>query len=104
MDKMTNEEAIECLVRIDESIQPNSRWWRWGFKKALKIAIEAVKKQIPKKPFCDEHTVIQYCPNCKRQLRTFISVESQRFHGYERETLHANNCENCGQAIDWSED
>lgn len=68
-----------------------------------KTVIEALEKQISKKPFRDDHTVIKYCPNCKRQLRTFISVESQSFHGYERETLHANYCENCGQAIDWGE-
>lgn len=98
MDKMTNEEAIECLVRIDESIQPNSRWWRWGFKEALKIAIKAIKKQIAKKPIgayktCDTGEITYWkCPTCNYKHKTNWG------------SCDTDHCHNCGQAIDWSED
>mgnify|MGYP003296018135 CR=1 FL=1 len=56
-------------------------------------AIEALKKQIPKKPeYTDEYFDTAYCPNCGN---------------YEFEngtaTWGLKYCPECGQAIDWSE-
>ena len=85
---MTYEEAIEyiteryvtmsmCLT-LDECRKHN---------KAISMAIDALDKQIPKKPY---DTV--RCPLCK------IEVELQPI-----DTEQITYCLHCGQAIDWSE-
>ena len=49
-------------------------------------AIEALNKQIPKKPIRDSHSVLRYrCPTCKGTLSMY----------------HTSFCKCCGQAIDW---
>ena len=55
---------------------------------AIRKAIEALEKQIPKKPY---DTV--RCPLCK------IEVELQPI-----DTEQVTYCLHCGQAIDWSDD
>lgn len=54
---------------------------------ALTKAIEAIEKQIPKKPYDTVH-----CPLCK------IEVELQPV-----DTEQVTYCLHCGQAIDWSD-
>ena len=54
---------------------------------AICKAIEALEKQIPKKPYD-----IVHCPLCK------IEVELQPI-----DTEQVTYCLHCGQAIDWSE-
>ena len=86
---MIYEEAIEyiteryvtmsmCLT-LDECTKHN---------KAISMAIEALEKQIPKKPYDTVH-----CPLCK------IEVELQPIDAEE-----VTYCLHCGQAIDWSDD
>ncbi len=62
-------------------------------KEAAKIAIQALEKQIPKKPIKSEKQVIRYvntycCPICKGLMGTGI----------------AKWCYHCGQKLDWSEE
>ena len=57
------------------------------FGEALTIAIKALEKQIPKKPKIDDRYVMYICPCCN----DFIKVSH-------------NCCQNCGQAIDWSDE
>lgn len=56
--------------------------------------IEALKKQIPKKPTFgyDEQDYIG-CPNCNYELET-MDAYSDYFD-------HYNYCPECGQALDW---
>ena len=54
---------------------------------ALSKAVEAIEKQIPKKPYD-----IVHCPLCK------IEVELQPI-----DTEQVTYCLHCGQAIDWSD-
>ncbi len=61
--------------------------------KACDIAIEALEKQIPKKPIISEEQHIRYvttfeCPAC-----------NGKFTGFGV----AKYCYRCGQALDWSE-
>ena len=68
-------------------------------------AVKALEKLTPKKPDIEgiSRTVICVkCPNCQQELfRFFYSVgkhnwnEAQKSHKY---------CEDCGQAIDWTDD
>lgn len=57
------------------------------FGEALTTAINALEKQIPKKPKTDDRYVMYICPCCN----DFIKVSH-------------NCCQNCGQAIDWSDE
>ena len=57
------------------------------FGEALTIAINTLEKQIPKKPKTDDRYVMYICPCCN----DFVKVSH-------------NCCQNCGQAIDWSDE
>ena len=73
--------------------------------KAYSVAIEALEKQIPKKPKrVDKNSVFDgnwkmICPRCGATLMKRITTE------YESRPVHYNmtkHC-NCGQALDWSD-
>ena len=53
--------------------------------KALDIAIQALEKQITKKPKKNTNTNIYFCPVCERKVA----------HN------HALYCSGCGQKLDW---
>lgn len=55
--------------------------------KSIEIAIQALEKQIPKKPKTDDRYVMHICPWCN----DFVKVS----HNY---------CQNCGQKLDWSDE
>lgn len=55
-------------------------------KELMNITVDALEKQIPKKPHQEEFELGEYCPNCE-----YI------FDGFP------NYCEYCGQRIDWSD-
>lgn len=87
---MTSEEAIKVLrVILDPYDYPfgeKSKCYQYDLE-AINKAIEALKKQIPKKPYDTVH-----CPLCK------IEVELQPV-----DTEQVTYCLHCGQAIDWSD-
>lgn len=58
------------------------------------MAIEALEKQIPKKPYFSEETASYYCPVCRR----FKLADHPKENGYVY-----NFCPNCGNAIDMLE-
>ena len=64
-----------------------------------KTAVEALEKQIPKKPYIDKRGCVDTycCQNCKESL-----YEVNMFKEYFalREMVY---CDNCGQAVDWSD-
>lgn len=90
---MTNEEAIDLLKSDIHTEIPRSAIGARRHNEAILAAIEALKKQIPKKPemydarglyevarcSCGSHDVLNWC-GCQRRF-----------------------CPDCGQAIDWSE-
>lgn len=61
-----------------------------------KLAIEALEKQIPKKPLkqeCDFFDFNLVCPECKNRI---VNVWNKREY-------KPNYCHYCGQALDWSD-
>lgn len=89
---MTCEEAFESLAQMREQIEDE-----FYCKEELELALEAMKKQIPKKPLLTKDAVDTfgaddplwgegYCPNCEHYIR-----------------LPHKYCYKCGQAIDWEE-
>lgn len=89
---MTYEEAITLIEEIrpkkckmvDDRLQGGYPDHDSDIGKAIDMAIEALEKQIPKKPAVNmaEYGV---CPTCGRSIDT-------------------DYCIYCGQAIDWSEE
>ena len=87
---MTNEEAFrEVLNRVYRNTDDFEMRIS---KECYKLIIEALEKQIPKKPiFESEQTSpfgvddVPYCPSCRCDLP------------------EVSYCEKCGQALDWSD-
>lgn len=87
---MTESEAIKELhkIRPRGGIIPQKR------AEALDVAIQALEKQIPKKPIKSENQVVRYvntyyCPTCELGITG---------------TNIAKWCYHCGQKIDWSDE
>ena len=77
---MTYKEAIKQLSNV--TIYHQGKCTR----EAIDMAIEALEKQIPKKPYKDNENGVyekEHCPSCHRSLFP-----------------NDHHCE-CGQAIDW---
>lgn len=90
---MTAKEAIEAIKVMKGFVE-----WELPLdtQMACDIAIEALEKQIPKRPkkeisYCD-YIFDYFCPNCD----CFIT------NTYEEE--YVEYCDECGQKIDWSEE
>lgn len=89
---MTPQEAINALKQINlKRVHPFYDWEE--MLEVRDIAINALEKQIPKKPIPTEEQDIRYamnytCPSC-----------GKHFTG----TGIANYCYHCGQALDWSD-
>ena len=92
---MTENEAIEELhkIRPRGGIIPQKR------AEAIDMAINALEKQIPEKPYCVEDKM-WCCPVCYNNLLSKWII-------YNIELMSKSNglpyCLNCGQAIDWSD-
>lgn len=70
------------------------------FAEALGLAIQALEKQIPKKPimkqyFEDLEEEYLCCPTCGEILTDRIPADNKTFYFH---------CMNCGQKFDWSDE
>ena len=87
---MTAEEAIEKIRQFGlyhaEKDLPHSTFT----VEAFEMAIEALEKQIPKKPI--GQSVLYRCPACDAFVLKSIGVLPDYY------------CVRCGQKIDWSEE
>lgn len=79
---MTESEAIKELheIRPRGGIIPQKR------AEAIDVAIQALEKQITKKPTKDKYVLeLDFCPECGTEV------------------TYCNYCPHCGQKIDWNE-
>ena len=91
---MKKQEAIENLKYL---ISGDCSYQQTDFIEEIEIAIDALEKQMPKKPIPKGKYHFS-CPLCKNELgiaREDISVYDM---------TPPNFCENCGQALDWSDE
>lgn len=90
---MTAEEAIEII----KSLYVTMSMWLGSFEdarqhnEAIKMAIDALKKQIPMKPI-GEHYAHMRCPSCNHRIPSGQGSSSRR---------RDNWCNYCGQKILW---
>ena len=86
---MTESEAIKILQR-DLQIQLENKALPDGIE-AIQIAIQALEKQIPKKPIFYAHDY--YCSVCNSLVGN-NEFEWKRF----------KYCDTCGQKLDWGDE
>ena len=89
---MTHEEAIKNINALN-AVCGKKDFYDAEFENALALAIEALEKQIPKKPLHMHKNY--YCPICKEDgwmlWDDAIPNDMDKY------------CGMCGQAIDWEE-
>ena len=89
---MSNTEAIRWLIAIeDKYIHGGDEEFDEKRKQAIKTAISALEKQIPKKPRVDSESWL-CCPKC-----------NETFAMFDRLNRRLLCCGCCGQKLDWSE-
>lgn len=93
-ERMTYEEAIKELEQIPKHIGADCDGYE---KRAIRIAIEALEKQIPKKPKRVDHWTL--CSTCYDKYGFSYDI-LVGMRGLKTGECH---CLNCGQAIDWSD-
>ena len=98
---MTESEAIEKLknMRLYMKIEDESNDCKFTEDdyKANKMAIQALEKQIPKKPVnYDKH--YYKCPCCNEDLE----IDNDMLFVYDEEP--PKFCIKCGQKLDWSDE
>ena len=87
---MTHEEAIKNINALN-AVCCKKDFYDAEFESALALAIEALEKQIPKKPTRGKYGHTE-CACCGWTVESFCGdLEQYPF------------CPNCGQAIDWGE-
>ena len=90
---MTYEEAIKNINALN-AVCGQKGLYDAEFESALALAIEALEKQIPKKPLHMHKNY--YCPICKED--GWILWDDAIPNDMDE------YCGKCGQAIDWSDD
>ena len=88
---MTKEEVIKIVNENAVPVFPLQIEYQ-DWLTAMDAVIEALDKQIPKKPICTNEGTIARCPVCEAIHLHYIS------------SVEIDYCERCGQAIDWSEE
>lgn len=97
MSGMTREEAIEII----KTLPVYRAELIWGGEsdlvKALNMGIEALEKQIPKKP----SEVIEFEDGTFYRLDYMCTACNSATYGQPYKPKY---CKHCGQALDWSEE
>ena len=107
---MKESEAIEKLknMRLYMQIEDKNNDCKFTEDdyKANEMAIQALEKQIPKKPnkaidsSWGVRKEVHVCPVCAYYLTEVHFIEPQKIESNKKITY----CETCGQAIDWSDE
>ena len=94
---LKKDSCYECAQGTDSPF--NCEYGGCRVAKATRIAIQALEKQIPKKPimkqyFKDMEEEYLCCPTCGEILTDRIPADNKTFYFH---------CMNCGQKFDWSD-
>ena len=94
---MTESEAIEL---IEKDLKLHSKDLSSKYKNGLRMAIQALEKQIPKKPIFDfnsSDTLSKFHCDCGKIIWVHHDI------GTMDNNDAPNYCDNCGQKLDWDE-
>ena len=86
---MTESEAIEL---IEKDLKLHSKDLSSKYKKGLRMAINALEKQIPKKPHKNSEKFSGVWCSCGKYLGKGYFVDKPSY------------CPDCGQKLDWSDE
>ena len=86
---MTENEAIEL---IENDLKLHSKDLSSKYKNGLRMAINALEKQIPKKPHKNFEKFSSVWCSCGKYLGKGYFVDKPSY------------CPNCGQKLDWSDE
>lgn len=95
-------ESAKCRlykVRVRDSYSIDHQQKAENQTELMNITIEALEKQIPKKPYIqqDERNNDCFeCPNCDSFIGFAVDCKDEHYQ--------IPFCPNCGQALDWSEE
>ena len=96
---MTESKAIELLEYIRETGNGEAPYVGCAQNIAIEMAINALEKQIPKKPYCIEDKM-WCCTVCDNHLlHKWVKYPTELMP----KTEGLPHCMSCGQKIDWSE-
>ena len=96
---MTKSKAIKLLEYIRETGNGEAPYVGCAQNIAIEMAINALEKQIPKKPDCIEDKM-WCCPVCDNHLLPkWVKYPTELMP----KTEGLPHCMSCGQKIDWSE-
>ena len=87
---MTPEEAIKTIQVAIAEVEWN---YPMDYAIAFETAIEALEKQIKKKPRDAVQTGFFWCSDCVRAIK--MKIEDSK--------INISYCPYCGQALDWRE-
>lgn len=68
-----------------------------GANETVELIVEALEKQVPKKPSYENEYGEEMCPNCNFRLEGLYYTTGYR----DTEELIAKYCPSCGQKLDW---
>ena len=88
---MTPEKAIKTIQVAVAEVEWN---YPMNYSVAFETAIEALEKQILKKPREAVQSGFFWCPACSKAIKMRI----------EGSKINISYCPFCGQALDWSDD
>ena len=88
---MTAIEAVDIIKTAIAEVEWN---YPIDYAIAFKTAVEALEKQIPKKPKLLDSGEFYSCPSCDIVIR-----KNEPSHG----NIDIPHCKWCGQALDWSD-
>ena len=94
---MTENEAIKL---IENDLKLHSKDLSSKYKNGLRMAIQALEKQIPKKPIFDfnsSDTLSKFHCDCGKIIWVHHDI------GTMDNNDAPNYCDNCGQKLDWDE-
>ena len=89
---MTESKAIELLEYIRKTGNGEAPYVGCAQNIAIEMAIQALEKQIPKKPINTCQYVSGCCPNCKKYISDWLEYNEFMC------------CPYCGQKLGWSEE
>ena len=95
---MTFEEAVKKISEMLSFAEERGNYYGEHAMPTYKMAIQALEKQIPKKPYVVDDEYKGECCMCSNCDEFIVYKDDCKLKQYQKAY-----CPNCGQALDWSD-